>query len=39
MACSLTSSTEIDTVISEDIFKNEDEDSRRKAMLGLIELK
>jgi len=31
--------TDIDTVISEDIFKSEDEDARRKAMLGLIELK
>ena len=32
-------STDIDTVISEDIFKNDDEDSRREAMLGLIDLK
>ena len=32
-------SADIDEIIAEDIFKNEDEDGRRNAMLKLIELK
>ncbi len=32
-------SSDIDDTISEDIFKSDDEDGRRNAMLKLIELK
>ncbi len=32
-------STDIDTIISEDLFKTEAEDGRRNAMMGMIELK
>ncbi len=35
----LFSSADIDVVIAEDIFKSEDDDGRRNAMLALIELK
>lgn len=35
----LLSSTDIDTIISEDLFKSEEENGRRQAMMGMIELK
>ena len=35
----ITYSSDIDTVISENIFKTDDEEARRNAMLGFIELK
>ena len=31
--------SEVDIIIAEDIFKTEDDEGRRKAMLGLIDLK
>ena len=32
-------SIDIDTIISQDIFKAENDDARRQAMMGLIDLK
>jgi hypothetical protein len=37
--CSEHFSAEIDEIIANDIFKTEDEEGRKNAMLGLIELK